>query len=101
MSKTIRFIFIFLIIISVYHTIRDILQIMEVHNWLADVANYKHNWCKAIAPVCDYYLFPWEAFVFIGSIIVIKRNKVGLLGRSVLYSLIILPIIWVLNWTLG
>lgn len=101
MTRIERVTFISLIIFSVYHSIRDVLQIMGIHNWLADVANYKHNWCRAIAPVCDYYLFPWEAFVFIGSIIVLKRNKVGLLGRSVLFSLIILPIIWTLNWSLG
>lgn len=100
MTKTIRYIFISLIIFSVYHTIRDVLQIMRVHNWLADVASYKHNWCRIIAPVCDYYLFPWEFFVFTGSIIVLKRNKVGLLGKSVLFSLIIFPIVWIFNLTL-
>lgn len=101
MSKTARFIFIFLILFSAYHTIRDVLQIMEVRNWFTTVLNYQHNWCNTIAPVCDYYLFPWEIFVFIGSIVVLSRNKVGLLGKSVLYSLIISPIIWVLNWILG
>lgn len=95
-----RYIFISLIIFSVYHTIRDVLQIMEVHNWLTDVVNYKHNWCRAIVPVCDYYLFPWQLFVFTASIIVLKRNKVGLLGKSVFLSLIIFPIILILNSTL-
>ncbi len=101
MSKKIRFIFILLLAFSAYHTIRDVLQIIGVHNSLADVANYKYNWCKTIAPICDYYLLPWETYVLIGSIIVLKRNEIGLLGKSVLYSLIIWPIIWVLNWTLG
>lgn len=97
MTKTVKFIFLSLIFFSLYHTIRDVLQIIGVHNWLADVMNYKSNWCMTIAPICDYYLFPWEFLVFVGSIIVLKRNKIGLLGRIVLFSLIILPIILMLN----
>lgn len=101
MSTAARFTFIFLILLSAYHTIRDVLQIMEVRNWFTNVLSYQHNWCDAIAPVCDYYLFPWEVFTFIGSVVVLKRNKIDLLGKAVLYSLIIIPISWALNWILG
>lgn len=101
MTKTVKFIFLSLIFFSLYHTIRDILQIIGVHNWLSDVMNYKSNWCRTINPVCDYYLFPWEFFVFAGSIVVLIRDKVGLLGKFVLYSLIVFPIILILNLFFG
>ncbi|MBU4390021.1 hypothetical protein KKC08_02625 [Patescibacteria group bacterium] len=97
MSKTVRSIFIILIVFSIYHTVRDALQIAGVHNIIADLANHKSNWCREIYPVCDYYLFPWEFFVLIGSILVLKRNDVGLLGKLILYSLIVFPIILILN----
>ena len=101
MSKNARTIFIFLTLIAAYHTVRDILQIMEVNNLFTTILSYKHNWCAAIGPVCDYYLFPWEIFTVVGSIIVLKRNKIGLLGQAVLSSLMIVLIGWILNWTLG
>jgi len=101
MSKTTRLIFIFLLTASFYHTIRDILQIIEVHNWFTDILSYKHNWCNALGPFCNYYLFPWEILTFTGSIFVLKINRFSLLGKLVLYAQIIVPISWILNWTVG
>lgn len=102
MSKTIRFIFIFLLIASIYHIIRDVLQILEIHNWFSDVLSYERNWVRIFGPYFgDYYLFPWEIVTIIGSIIVLKANKIGFLGKIVILIQIVVVISWILNWTLG
>ena len=74
----------------VLHTIRDILQIYDVHTPLARLWQTNHWWCR---PYCDYAVFPHEILGFIGTVIVLKRNKIGMVGVLVLLSL---PL-----WTVG
>ena len=99
MTNIFRYIFVFTLIFALYHTVRDILQIVGAGHWFVNIlAIQKHNWCK---PFCDYYTFPWEIFVIIGSIIVLRRDRSGILGQAVMFAFIIWPIVWILNWLLG
>ena len=90
MAKIWRFIFILLLCIFTLHLIRDILQIFEVHNILTDIdlVYRPHKWC---APYCDYVSIPPEIFGIIGSIIVLKRKRIDVLGVLILISLILWP----------
>lgn len=90
MKNSLRLLFILLIIIFSYHLIRDVLQIMEIHNVLTqiDLVYRDHYWCK---PYCDYVSIPPEVFGIIGSSIVLKRKKVGAIGVAVLVSLVFWP----------
>lgn len=72
----------------VLHTVRDVLQILQVHNFLADFYTTHHIWC---GQYCDYVGFPPELFGLVGSAIVLRRNKVGWLGYFILISLIFWP----------
>lgn len=99
MKKTTRYILYLVIAFSIYHTIRDVLQIAGIHHFLVDImGEQKHNWCK---PLCDYYTFPWELFVFFGSVYILKRDEFGLLGKIILFSFILWPTVLFLNWLLG
>lgn len=91
MNNFIRFIFIFILISSMYHTVRDILQILKVHTIISDIASTSHRYCR---PYCDYVTFPPEIFATIGSAVVRKRRRTGLLGIYV----IMIFIIWLSVW---
>ncbi len=73
-----------------YHLVRDILQALNKHTWFTNIFHWQHQWCGSI---CDVISIPPELFVIVGSIIVIKRNRIGKLGISILLSLIPWPIL--------
>lgn len=99
MRKITLYILYLVIAFSIYHTIRDVLQIVGIRHLLVDImGKQKHNWCK---PLCDYYTFPWELFVFFGSVLILKRDEFGLLGKIILFSFILWPMVLILNWLLG
>jgi hypothetical protein len=84
-----RTIFLLILIFSSYHLIRDILQILGIELFTIDFLHRSHLWCK---PFCGYVTFPLEIFGIIGTIIVLKRKSLDLLGVLVLLSLILWPI---------
>jgi len=90
MANVWKFAFILLVCIFSYHLVRDIMQIFDIHNILADVdLVYRgHKWCSSY---CDYVSIPPELFILIGSGIVLKRERVGTLGILVLLSLVFWP----------
>lgn len=90
MHKAWRLIFLFLTIIFIYHFVRDILQVAGVHNIITetDLIYKKNHWCK---PYCDSFSIILETFGIISSIIVLKRERVGVLGALILISLIFWP----------
>jgi len=90
MNKFLKYLFIFLLGFFILHLIRDILQILDIHTWISDTLTTNHKWCR---PYCDYATLPHEIFGIVGSYIVLRRNKLGLLGILVLLSL---PL-----WTIG
>lgn len=90
MSKIWHWAFILLLLAFIYRLVRDALQIIEVHNILTDIdlVYRPHQWC---APYCDYVSLPPEIFGIIGSAVVLKRKRLGILGVLVLLSLILWP----------
>jgi len=66
------------------HLVRDVLQILDVNTPFATLLESNHRWCR---PYCDYAVLPHELYGIMASVIVLKRNKVGLLGKVVLLSL--------------
>ena len=89
MEKSWKWVFTSLLIIFSYHLIRDILQINGVWFWLTRLAHWPRQWCS---PNCDYVTLWAESFGIVGSLIVLKRDRVGLLGRLTLLSAIGWPI---------
>lgn len=82
--------FLLLLTFFIVHLIRDILQIYHVDTPLATLLRTNHLWCR---PYCDYATLPHETFGIIGSSMVLRRNKAGVLGIIILLSL---PL-----WTIG
>lgn len=88
MNKIWKTIFAALIVVFVYHLIRDIFQVVGVSNSVVDFLHRPHQWCK---PYCNYVTIPPELFIIISSIIILKRDKIGKLGLAVLASLVFWP----------
>lgn len=85
-----KVIFYLLLTYFIVHLVRDILQILDVNIPLATTLQTNHKWCS---PYCDYATLPHELFGIIASVIVLKRNRLGILGVLVLLSLLL--------WTIG
>ena len=84
MKKIYRFLFILILLISTYHLIRDTFQVFDIHNFFIDIWNRPHFWCR---PYCDFATYPLDIFNIVGSVMILKRNKVSLLGILVIASL--------------
>ncbi len=91
MSKLSKFTFTIIFIWSIYHLYRDIsTDILGIHNPFVDFGHREYltaRWCD---PYCDYTTFPLEIFNIVACYIVLKREQVGLLGKIVLGSLVLL-----------
>lgn len=90
MSINWRILFVTLLVFFIYHAIRDIFQILNIRgNIVADLFSTNHYWCR---PVCDYVTVLPEVIGISGSVIVLKRNKIGLLGIATILSFIFISI---------
>ncbi|QQG44610.1 MAG: hypothetical protein HYW86_01720 [Candidatus Roizmanbacteria bacterium] len=89
MHNGFRIFFVFLLLIFSYHLIRDLFQIFNIYNPLTDILHRPHLWCK---PYCNYVTIPPEIFGIIASIIILKRNKIGLLGVILIITLPFWPL---------
>lgn len=89
-----KIVFYIIIVFSILHTIRDTLQIFKIHTLLSDFYVTHDNWCSTF---CDYVAFPFELFTGIGAYIVLRRNKVSVLGLIVLLSLLFWPLTFFLK----
>jgi hypothetical protein len=87
MNKFLKLFFIFVIPFSLYHLLRDILQDYHVVNFATNFLKMNKNWCS---PYCDFITIPFEVFLIVSAIIIVKRNKTGLVG----YLAITIFIIW-------
>lgn len=83
MQKIYRTIFIIIFIFSTYHLVRDVVQTLGINNIFTTIFHRPHLWCK---PYCNYVTYPLDIFGIFGSLYVLKKNKVGLLGMFVLLS---------------
>ncbi len=84
MNRGIRLIFWAILIFSLYHLIRDLFQIFNVNGVFINIFHRDHLWC---APYCDDVTLPLDLFGLVGSSAVIKRNKLGLLGKAILLTI--------------
>jgi len=73
-----------ILLFSVYHLMRDILQIARVNTIFANMFHWEHFWCK---PYCDYIFFPPQLFNIVAIPIILKRKKFGVLGILVLLTI--------------
>lgn len=73
-----------ILILSIYHLIRDILQILDIEYSFVNIFHRDHIWCK---PYCDYVTLPLDFFGIIASFVLLKRNKLGLLGILLILTL--------------
>ncbi len=89
MKKAIRTIFAIILVFSCYHLIRDVVQILELNNDLTEIFHRTHQWC---GQYCNYVTLPLEIIGLIGATIVLKRNKIGIIGIITLLSLLLWPI---------
>jgi hypothetical protein len=80
MKKIVKYFFGFLIVFSILHLYRDILQNFHIKNMTTNFLGMDRNWCNYY---CNWITFPFEIFILIGSIIELKRNKLGLIGYLV------------------
>ncbi len=64
------------------------MQIFGLSNFLTNLWHRPHLWCK---PLCNEATIIPEIYIIVGSIIVVRREKIGKLGYSVLMSLIFWP----------
>ncbi len=84
MSKALKIIFYLALFLSVYHLIRDLLTNFGIHNYILDFAHRPHLWCGKF---CPWITVPPEIYNIIASLVILRRNKVGLLGFLVLIQL--------------
>lgn len=84
MKLFLRYLFIVILFLSSYHLVRDILQSLDIHNAFTNVFHRPHLWCGSY---CDYVTFPLDVLGIIGSLVVLKRNKLGVIGKVILFSL--------------
>jgi hypothetical protein len=68
-----------LIIFSVLHLIRDLLQIGHVDTWLTTSLHTATAYCT---PYCDYITLPFEISIIIIGSLVLKRKHVSLFEVS-------------------
>jgi len=88
MPKVLKTIFIFLFVYFIFHTIRDILQILNLYgNPISDMFRANHNWCR---PICDFITLPQELIGIFLSFIVLKRNRAGMLGIIAVIAFILM-----------
>ncbi len=73
--------------------LRDVLQMVGIHNEFTQIGHWGHEWCGG---ACDYITLPIDAYLIVASIIVIKRNKPGFLDASLLVVLLLSLLMWLL-----
>lgn len=81
MNKYLRILFIIILVTSTYHFIRDLLQTFDLDSAFTNIAHRPHQWCGAY---CDIVTLPFDVAGIVISAIVLKRNRVGLLGGLLL-----------------
>src|SRR6266700_920875 len=82
----------FLFFFSIFHLIRDILQIEHIDNLLSASLHTSRTWCN---PICDYITIPPEIFIILASPFILLKNRFGLLGKIV----IVVFVVWLSAWT--
>lgn len=83
--------FLIILVGAIYHLIRDILQIAAVENIFTEIGHWDHKWCGLY---CSYVTLPFDLFVIGASVIVLRQNRFGFLGISIIATLLIGLFMW-------
>jgi hypothetical protein len=67
----------FLLVFSLVHFARDLLQIFKVDTPLATILKTNHTFCR---PFCDYVTLPPEIFIIITSLFALQKKRFGKLS---------------------
>lgn len=70
--------FVFLLLFSVFHVVRDISQNLHFENLTTAPFTMTANWCGWY---CDWITYPFEILIFTGAAVTLKNNRVQLLGK--------------------
>lgn len=70
MNKFLKLIFLIILILSLYHLIRDILQIFNLDSRFTNILHRPHTWCLNY---CDYVTLPLDLLEIVGSFYVLKK----------------------------
>ncbi len=84
MNKTLKLVFVAILLFSIYHFLRDVLQTFDIHSLLTNIGHRPHEWC---GQYCNVVTWPLDIAGVVISVVVLKRNKVGVLGIVLLLSL--------------
>ena len=76
---------------SLYHFVRDVFQFLGIEHYIIDIGHREHQWCGAY---CSYISLAPELFNIVAITIVLKRNRMGILGVLVLLSIPLWIILW-------
>lgn len=84
LSPLVKAIFVIILIASVYHFMRDLLQLFGLDSAFTDIAHRPHVWC---GQYCDIVTIPFDIISIVISTIVLQRKRVGVLGIILLATL--------------
>jgi hypothetical protein len=84
MTPILRYLFVGILIFSLYHLVRDLLQTFEIHNPFTNIFHRSHEWCS---PYCNFVTYPLDLLGIVGSWSVLRRNILGIAGIIVLLTL--------------
>lgn len=72
-----RFLLTMLLLYSLAHTVRDILQILKVESFITADTGSDKTWCT---PYCNYVVFPFEIPVIAFAFVSLRKKKMSMLG---------------------
>ena len=86
MNKGLCFLIYFIFICFVYHLIRDVLQVFEIHSVFTNFFHRPHLWCSQY---CDFVTIPLDLLGIYGAVIILKRNYIGKSGVIFIVSILL------------
>ena len=81
MKTPVKALFLSILIFSLYHLVRDILQIADMESGFTEIFHREHVWC---IPYCDYVSIPLDIAGIAGPSYVLRKKKPGKTGIMVL-----------------
>ena len=94
MTKSTRYLFTLILIFSLYHFVRDVLQQFNLDNVFTDILHRPHYWCR---PYCDIVTYPLDLLGILGSFYALKTNMVDFFGASVIVAMPLWFLIFILK----
>jgi hypothetical protein len=77
------------LLFSIYHLVRDLLQAFNLDSVFTNIGHRSHQWCGSY---CDVLTIPFDVLGVIISAIVLKRGRGGRLGLILMATLPLLVI---------